>query len=70
VPIGRGRALLRSLRGRVTGLAWPTYVLDVPGGGGKAPLGPEFAAPAADGTGWEVQAPLGDDAGRPRRAGA
>ena len=42
VPIARGRALLRALRGQVTGLAWPTYVLDTPGGGGKAPLGPEF----------------------------
>jgi lysine 2,3-aminomutase len=60
VPIARGHALLRALRGRVTGLAWPTYVLDVPGGGGKAPLGPEFAA--AEGEGWRVEAPLGDPA--------
>ncbi len=57
VPIAEGRALLRALRGRVTGLAWPTYVLDVPGGGGKAPLGPEFAQETAEG--WEVAAPLG-----------
>ena len=42
VPVERGRALLRALRGRVTGLAWPTYVQEAPGGGGKAPLGPEF----------------------------
>ncbi|GBQ99024.1 lysine 2,3-aminomutase [Acetobacter nitrogenifigens DSM 23921 = NBRC 105050] len=42
VPIEEGRALLASLRGRVTGLAWPTYVLDIPGGHGKAPLGPDY----------------------------
>ncbi len=42
VPIERGRALLAALRGRVTGLAWPTYVLDIPGGHGKVPLGPDY----------------------------
>ena len=42
VPIDEGQALLRSLRGRVTGLAWPTYVLDIPGGYGKVPIGPGY----------------------------
>lgn len=42
VPIEEGRRLLASLRGRVTGLAWPTYVLDIPGGHGKVPIGPEY----------------------------
>ncbi|AQS89514.1 lysine 2,3-aminomutase [Neoasaia chiangmaiensis] len=42
VPIAEGRALLANLRGRVTGLAWPTYVLDIPGGHGKVPLGPDY----------------------------
>jgi lysine 2,3-aminomutase len=37
-----GLALMRSLRGRVSGLAQPTYVLDIPGGYGKAPLGPAY----------------------------
>ena len=45
VPIEEGRRLLRELRGRVTGLAWPTYVLDIPGGYGKVPIGPEFLEP-------------------------
>jgi len=58
VPIEEGRALLRSLRGRVTGLAWPTYVLDTPDGGGKAPLGPDFATRDAGGE-WLVERPLG-----------
>ena len=42
VPITEGQALLRRLRGRVTGLAWPTYVLDIPGGHGKVPIGPDY----------------------------
>ena len=44
VPIAEGQALLRSLRGRVTGLAWPTYVLDRESGRGKIPIGPEWTA--------------------------
>ncbi|GGC38535.1 lysine 2,3-aminomutase [Siccirubricoccus deserti] len=40
VPVEEGLALLRALRGRVSGLAWPTYVQETPGGGGKVPLGP------------------------------
>ena len=42
VPIAEGRRLLAALRGRVTGLAWPTYVLDIPGGHGKVPIGPPY----------------------------
>ena len=45
VPIEEGRRLLANLRGRVTGLAWPTYVLDIPGGYGKVPIGPDFLEP-------------------------
>ena len=41
LPVERGRALMRALRGRIGGLALPTYVLDVPGGFGKVPLGPD-----------------------------
>jgi lysine 2,3-aminomutase len=36
-----GRALVAALRGRVSGLCQPTYVLDIPGGHGKAPVGPD-----------------------------
>jgi lysine 2,3-aminomutase len=45
VPIDEGRRLLAALRGRVTGLAWPTYVLDIPGGHGKVPIGPDYLEP-------------------------
>ena len=42
VPIARGQELMRALRGRLSGLAQPTYVLDVPGGHGKVPVGPGY----------------------------
>ena len=53
VPIEEGRALLETLRGRVTGLAWPTYVLDIPGGYGKVPIGPDYRL--ADGSVRDIQ---------------
>jgi lysine 2,3-aminomutase len=42
VSIERGQALMAALRGRLSGLAQPTYVLDVPGGHGKVPIGPAY----------------------------
>jgi lysine 2,3-aminomutase len=44
VGLAEGRALMRTLRGRVSGLAQPTYVLDIPGGHGKVPIGPGYLA--------------------------
>jgi lysine 2,3-aminomutase len=38
--IAAGQALMREMRGRVSGLCQPAYVLDIPGGHGKAPIGP------------------------------
>jgi lysine 2,3-aminomutase len=40
--IAEGQALMRALRGRISGLALPTYILDVPGGYGKVPVGPGY----------------------------
>src|SRR3954465_11883667 len=40
--IAEGQVLMRALRGRVSGLAQPTYVLDIPGGFGKVPVGPGY----------------------------
>jgi len=42
VSIAEGQALMKALRGRLSGLAQPTYVLDVPGGHGKVPIGPAY----------------------------
>ena len=40
--IAEGQALMAALRGRVSGLCQPDYVLDIPGGFGKAPIGPQY----------------------------
>jgi lysine 2,3-aminomutase len=42
--IAEGQALMRALRGQLSGLAQPTYVLDIPGGHGKVPVGPSYLA--------------------------
>jgi lysine 2,3-aminomutase len=40
--IAAGQELMRSLRGHVSGLCRPEYVLDIPGGHGKVPIGPQY----------------------------
>lgn len=40
--IAEGQALMRELRRRLSGLALPTYVLDIPGACGKVPVGPTY----------------------------
>jgi lysine 2,3-aminomutase len=42
VSIERGQELMRALRGRLSGLCLPSYVLDIPGGHGKSPIGPSY----------------------------
>jgi lysine 2,3-aminomutase len=42
LTIAEGQAIVRRLRGRLSGLAQPTYVLDIPGGHGKVPVGPAY----------------------------
>jgi lysine 2,3-aminomutase len=43
--LAQGQELMRALRGRVSGLCQPDYVLDIPGGHGKAPVGPNYLSP-------------------------
>lgn len=42
LSVEEGQALMRALRGRLSGIAQPTYVLDIPGGYGKVPIGPNY----------------------------
>ncbi len=44
-----------ALRGRVSGLCQPTYVLDIPGGYGKVPIGPTAISPGTAPGGWIVE---------------
>ena len=42
VSLEEGQRLVRQLLGRVSGLCQPAYVLDIPGGFGKSPIGPSY----------------------------
>ncbi|HMA67807.1 MAG TPA: KamA family radical SAM protein [Desulfosalsimonadaceae bacterium] len=42
--IDRGLSIMRHLRGRISGMGVPDYMIDLPGGGGKIPLLPEYVA--------------------------
>jgi lysine 2,3-aminomutase len=46
--IATGQFLMRGLRGRFSGLCQPAYVLDIPGGHGKSPIGPAYIEQADD----------------------
>lgn len=54
--IAAGQAIMTQLRGRMSGMGVPTYVLDIPGGFGKVPIGPEYLAAGFEGytvTDWQ-----------------
>jgi lysine 2,3-aminomutase len=53
VPIERGQAIIQELHARASGLCQPNYVLDAPGGHGKAPLTP--CAARRDEDGWMLR---------------
>ncbi len=42
VSLRQGQAIVRALRGSLSGLCQPTYMLDLPGGFGKVPVGPVY----------------------------
>jgi lysine 2,3-aminomutase len=44
--LAEGQDLMRQLRGRVSGLCQPDYVIDIPGGAGKSPVGPNYVLAA------------------------
>ena len=50
--------VMRALRGRLSGLAQPTYVLDIPGGFGKVPIGLGYLKKETSGT-YETAGPDG-----------
>ena len=46
-----GQGLMRAMHGRLSGLCQPTYVLDIPGGYGKSPIGPSYLTRTQTSTG-------------------
>lgn len=58
LTLAEGQAILAALRGRLTGIGQPLYVLDIPGGHGKVPVGPGYLRDDGQG-GWIVTDPQG-----------
>jgi lysine 2,3-aminomutase len=61
--IAEGQELMRALRAQTSGLCQPTYVLDIPGGAGKVPIGPNYlslVSKSADQERYEIA----DESGR------
>jgi lysine 2,3-aminomutase len=52
VSLGEGKALIGELRGALSGLAQPTFVIDLPGGHGKVPIAPLSCD--SEGEGWRI----------------
>jgi lysine 2,3-aminomutase len=47
-PVWKGIEIIEGLRGHISGLGVPTYVVDAPRGGGKIPLGPNYLVSASN----------------------
>jgi lysine 2,3-aminomutase len=58
--VAAGRELMRQLRGDVSGLCQPTYVLDIPGGHGKVPLTQDYLTSQGEDGNWLVEDPRGN----------
>lgn len=48
-PVSKGIEIIEHLRGHTSGYAVPTFVVDVPGGGGKVPVGPNYVVSQSPG---------------------
>jgi lysine 2,3-aminomutase len=58
LSIAEGQRIVAALRGRLSGLCQPEYVLDIPGGHGKAPIGRSYLS--GRDRAWEVEDYRGD----------
>lgn len=52
--IEEGQHLMKALRGRLSGLCQPAYVLDIPGGYGKVPVNASYLTHSGENT-WQVE---------------
>lgn len=64
-----GQNLVRELRRRASGLCQPTYVLDIPGGYGKVPIGPCWLRRNGAGDRWQAEDAAGVGHAYPPRVG-
>ncbi len=58
--IEEGQNLIKSIRGKISGLCQPTYVLDIPQGFGKVPIGPVYIRTNELGQ-YIVESPTGEE---------
>ncbi len=67
--IEAGQELMRQMHGRISGLCQPAYVLDVPDGAGKVPIGPNYIEEVAGDPeqGYELRTINGDVRAYPPR---
>lgn len=68
LPIDEGRRIVADMNRRLSGLARPAYVLDIPGGYGKIPLSREAARETEPGI-WRLTDPAGGEHDYPPAAG-
>ena len=52
LTLAEGQALVSALRGNISGLCQPTYMIDIPGGHGKVPIQPPMATSHYDS--WHI----------------
>lgn len=50
LPLSEGRGIVRALQGRLSGIAQPHYMLDIPGGHGKVPINGDYIEKIDEGT--------------------
>ena len=63
--IAEGQAILAALRGRYSGLCMPTYILDIPDGYGKVPIGPNYLSTGSVADPWGTDHPYPPKPGLP-----
>lgn len=59
VPLARGREIMKALQGKITGIALPRYVLDLPGGKGKIPVTHQYCVHQHKNK-WTMESPFGE----------
>lgn len=58
LPLAEGQQIMRQLRARLSGIAQPVYMLDIPGGYGKIPVTPCYLSAEGDGV-YTLEDPSG-----------
>lgn len=57
IPLAEAISLVKSLRGKISGLCIPHFILDIPGGKGKIEINPHSAKQVSVGL-WQFESPL------------